>query len=199
MNEEEVKQLVQSEMDRYFSKYYKRSYPGFNIESGGPSQNNGETEYCMTTDTAQGFHFYKKGNCKIGANKSIELYAGGSAGVEDISVVISAEDGHVVIEAVSGDLTLRGNNIVLETNDGDGAIVANGAKNFRANAPQIDIQGTKVNMMASMDVFIAGSQTSTYSQSGPGEDGDGTEVFEGGIFDIILQVLDDKRKKFFSS
>ena len=54
-------------------------------------------------------------------------------------------------------------------------------------------------MMASMDVFVAGSQTSTYSQSGPGEDGDGTEVFEGGIFDAILQVLDDKRKKFFSS
>ena len=56
-----VKKLVADEVQNYF----RMSRPGFEIASGHKTNGHGVAEYCMTTDTAQGIHFYNDGQCKI--------------------------------------------------------------------------------------------------------------------------------------
>ena len=52
-----VKKLVADEVQNYF----RMSRPGFEIASGHKTNGHGVAEYCMTTDTAQGIHFYDDG------------------------------------------------------------------------------------------------------------------------------------------
>ena len=75
MSEEEIKKLVADETAKQLTEYYRRSYPHFEISSGVESEAHGPTEYCMTTDTYQGIHFYKQGNMKVRSNKSVEIYS----------------------------------------------------------------------------------------------------------------------------
>ena len=74
-----VKKLVADEVQNYF----RMSRPGFEIASGHKTNGHGVAEYCMTTDTAQGIHFYEDGQCKMSSKKSIEIYSGDKAGEDD--------------------------------------------------------------------------------------------------------------------
>ena len=64
-----VKKLVADEVQNYF----RMSRPGFEIASGHKTNGHGVAEYCMTTDTAQGIHFYNDGQCKFVSHKSVEI------------------------------------------------------------------------------------------------------------------------------
>ncbi len=81
MTEQEMEQIVRDEARQVFKDYYRRGFPGFEITSGGDTTGHGEAEYCMTTKSAQGLHFYKQGNMKMRAIKSMELYTGDSEDV----------------------------------------------------------------------------------------------------------------------
>ena len=45
MNEEEIKKLVQGELDKFAKNYYRRNYPGFNMTSGHNTEAHGVGEY----------------------------------------------------------------------------------------------------------------------------------------------------------
>ena len=81
LSEDEVKKIVADAAKEVFADYYRRGYPGFEITSGGDTTAHGVAEYCMTTDTIQGLHFYKQGNMKMRSNKSMEFYTGESEDV----------------------------------------------------------------------------------------------------------------------
>ena len=65
LSEEKLKEIVADAAKEVFADYYRRGYPGFEITSGGDTTAHGVAEYCMTTDTIQGLHFYKQGNMKM--------------------------------------------------------------------------------------------------------------------------------------
>lgn len=197
MNEEEIKGLIQGELDKFAENYYRKNFPGFNITSGHNTEAHGVGEYCMSTDTAQSIHFYKQGNCKLVSRKSFEIATGDKATDKDVAVSIRAQDGHIVIEAKNGDLTLRGNNIILETNDAEGSVVAKPCKVFHVRAPEVEFQSTKLTAVATMDMMLAAGDLTMYAESGPPSMVDGTEpITGGGLISTLINAL-NKAQSFF--
>lgn len=195
--EEDIRRIAQEEFDRLSYNYYRRNYPNFNITSGHNTDNHGKSEYVMSTDTGQGIEFFKQGNCKIVGRKSIELSAGDLASDKDVCISIRAQDGHIVIEAKNGDLTLKGNNIILEATDADGTIEAKPGKVFKVKAPEIDLEGTKFVGSATMDMLLAAGELSMYSESGPIKQGDGTQsIISSSVFSTVFTIV-DKARQFF--
>ena len=82
----------------------------------------GKSEFCLTTDKGQGLHFYQQGNCKLGANKSIEIRSGIDSKENEFAIVISANNGDIKIEAVGGDLILEGKNVQVRATAPDGEV-----------------------------------------------------------------------------
>ena len=117
ITEEEVKKIFKDE----FERYYRRSYPTFEVTGGGPTQRHEQSEYCVTTQSAQGIHFYEGGIAKIKANKNFELYSGYDASIGDGEVTgeggnafkIECKHGRILITSKASDIELNGRNIVL--------------------------------------------------------------------------------------
>ena len=103
-----------------------------------------------------------------------------------------------MIEVVSGDLTLKGQNIILETTDPKGGIVMTPAKVFKVQGPEVDIQTTKMFAGATMDMMLFSSEMSLFSQAGPPEMADGTEPIIGAsLFDTIMNLA-KRAERFFN-
>ena len=196
-SEEDIRRIAQEEFDKLSYNYYRRNYPNFNITSGHNSEGHGKSEYVMATDSGQSIEFFKQGNAKIVSRNSLELVSGDKATDKDVCISIRAQDGHIVIEAKNGDLTLRGNNVILESTDPEGGIVSKSAKVFKVKAPEVDIEGTKLTQSATMDMLLAAGELSLYSESGPIKQGDGTQpIVTGNIFTTVFNIV-DKARSFF--
>ena len=161
LSEDEVKKIVADAAKEVFADYYRRGYPGFEITSGGDTTAHGVAEYCMTTDTIQGLHFYKQGNMKMRSNKSMEFYTGESEDVTDGSLAfrIHADGGNIVIEAADGDITLRGRNITLQAGDakdkGQIKLMSTG-QTVVDSGEKLELEGSGVDIRTEMDVSIFG-------------------------------------------
>ena len=71
LTEEEIRKIFKDE----FESYYQRVFPTFVVSGGAPTAKHERSEYCMTTKSAQGVHFYEGGIAKIRANKNLERIA----------------------------------------------------------------------------------------------------------------------------
>ena len=200
MSEEEIKKLVADETAKQLTEYYRRSYPHFEISSGVESEAHGPTEYCMTTDTYQGIHFYKQGNMKIRSNKSVEIYSGQKATDDDASIHIQSENGYIKIES-DDTLILKGKRVQIISegaSDEDGVFIE-GGKRVNVDAGNVTLDGDNTNVIAAEEMHInGGSDLSLYSEAAPIQISSGAEsLFAGGVTSQIMNVL-DKAKKFFS-
>ena len=200
MSEEEIKKLVADETAKQLTEYYRRSYPHFEISSGVESEAHGPTEYCMTTDTYQGIHFYKQGNMKVRSNKSVEIYSGQKATDDDASIHIQSENGYIKIES-DDTLILKGKRVQIISegaSDEDGVFIE-GGKRLNVDAGNITLDGDNTNLIAAEEMHInGGSDLSLYSEAAPIQISSGAEsLFAGGVSSSIMNVL-DKAKKFFS-
>ena len=200
MSEEEIKKLVADETAKQLTEYYRRSYPHFEISSGVESEAHGPTEYCMTTDTYQGIHFYKQGNMKVRSNKSVEIYSGQKATDDDASIHIQSENGYIKIES-DDTLILKGKRVQIISegaSDEDGVFIE-GGKRLNVDAGNITLDGDNTNLIAAEEMHInGGSDLSLYSEAAPIQVSSGAEsLFAGGVTSQIMNVL-DKAKKFFS-
>ena len=200
MSEEEIKKLVADETAKQLTEYYRRSYPHFEISSGVESEAHGPTEYCMTTDTYQGIHFYKQGNMKVRSNKSVEIYSGQKATDDDASIHIQSENGYIKIES-DDTLILKGKRVQIISegaSDEDGVFIE-GGKRLNVDAGNITLDGDNTNLIAAEEMHInGGSDLSLYSEAAPIQISSGAESkFAGGVTSQIMNVL-DKAKKFFS-
>ena len=200
MSEEEIKKLVADETAKQLTEYYRRSYPHFEISSGVESEAHGPTEYCMTTDTYQGIHFYKQGNMKVRSNKSVEIYSGQKATDDDASIHIQSENGYIKIES-DDTLILKGKRvqIISEGSSDEDGVFIEGGKRLNVDAGNITLDGDNTNVIAAEEMHInGGSDLSLYSEAAPIQISSGTEsLFAGGVSSSIMNVL-DKAKKFFS-
>ena len=200
MSEEEIKKLVADETAKQLTEYYRRSYPHFEISSGVESEAHGPTEYCMTTDTYQGIHFYKQGNMKVRSNKSIEIYSGEKATDDTPAIHIQSENGYVKIES-DDTLILKGKRvqIISEGSSDEDGVFIEGGKRLNVDAGNITLDGDNTNVIAAEEMHInGGSDLSLYSEAAPIQISSGAEsLFAGGVTSQIMNVL-DKAKKFFS-
>ena len=167
MTEEELKKAIDERIEEYAKDYFAMRRPGFNIESGCISQDHGITEFCVVTDENQGIEFFKKGNAKMLANKSIEIVAGKKqADGNAFAITLDAKTGNILISAPDGDLILEGANVKIRAKDADGDVFIDSPKTLTCNAPEVSVKGTKVDLTSTSDMHIQGGSIEQHSQSG---------------------------------
>ena len=173
MNEEQIKNLVQEEVKEFF----RESRPGYEILSNAMTKAHGQSEYMMTTDTEQCLHFYKRGHCKLGSNRSMEIISGETAKQANLGVGIRAKHGAVFIDAADGDLVLRGRNIkIMTNNNSEGQIVLNASKIIDFKAPKLNLDASYIDIKATSDLNLIAGQLVGYSHATDMEFGSGDTV-----------------------
>ena len=146
-----VKKLVADEVQNYF----RMSRPGFEIMSGHKVPGHDLGEFCMTTDTAQGIHFYQDGQCKISSKKSIELYSGDKAGEEDFSIVIQTSHGDVKITAKQNDVVIQGNRIMIHASE---LLQLRSDTKVDMSAPTVSVLADNLDLIGISDAHLIGGE-----------------------------------------
>ena len=159
ITEEKVREIFKDE----FERYYRRSYPTFEVTGGGPTDRHEQSEYCVTTQSAQGMHFYEGGIAKMKANKNFELYSGYDASIGNGEVLgeggnafkIECKNGRILILAKASDIELNGRNIMIKASKN---IVVDAENNIRINAGvNMDIKAVgDMNIVADKELFVGG-------------------------------------------
>ena len=159
ITEAEVKKIFKDE----FERYYRRSYPTFEVTGGGPTDRHEQSEYCVTTQSAQGIHFYEGGIAKIKANKNFELYSGYDASIGNGEVTgeggnafkIECKHGRIVITAKSSDIELNGRNIVLNAKKNI-YLEAEINTRIRTGVDTKILTGNNMDILADKELFVGG-------------------------------------------
>ena len=195
MTEEEVQKLVKEKFDEYAAEYFSMRRPGFNIESGTRTEGHGHTEFAVTTDSIQGIHFYDTGNCKLAANKSVEIYGGKTAVEKDEAVVIQAKNGNVHIKAPNGNLILEGTNVIIKSTDADGDLNLNSMKTVSVKCPEFIVDATKNTITSTSNTLLASGTLELYCETGAVTTGSGQDpILSGSFFDKIINIVDKAQK-----
>ena len=194
------KEEIDKKIDERFERFYRRAYPGFTISSGTDTLAHGRSELCLTTETSQGIHFYELGNCKLGSRNSIELRTGDKATGKDVAVTISAENGHIVIEAPNGNLVMRGNNVLIEATEADGQMTFKSKRNLKIDSPNVLVESNYLTMAATSQALLyGGSDCSIYCEGNPVETASGQDpIIASGVINKVLTMLKNARALFIS-
>ena len=192
ISKEEVQQYVDSAVDSKVREYFRMSRPGFVMQSNVDTEAHGLAEFQLTTDLQQGVHWYRQGNCKVSSNKSFELYSGHDAKKKDIGIMIESRNGDVYIKAENGNLILEGNDVIINTNDGEGQISLTANKTIFQSSPTIKIEGDTTSLIGILDLQCIGGHTSIYSHMSDVEISDGTELEIGP--GTVLGFIDKVKK-----
>ena len=181
VTKEDIEKMVDKIIDEKLENYFRMSRPGFNIESGTKVPGHGIGEFCLTTDTIQGLHFYEHGHAKIYTNKSIEIYAGEEAGEKDMGVVIESENGNVKITAKMDNLILQGNNVKIQATE---AIQLRARNIVDIVAPTVQSLSDNLMMVGVLDSKFLGGDVELYART--------TVEIESGVDDLLNLSLMDR-------
>ena len=202
VSSKQIEDLVNKIVEEKLENYFRMSRPGFEIVSGHKVPGHGIGEFCMTTDTSQGVHFYEGGRGKMGANQSIEIY-GGDGGVED-GKVNKKEDYGVVVEAIKGsvlitaehDLVLKANNIKILAAE---TLQLNGGKIIQGDAPSIAFVANNADFIGILETHIIGGSTDIYGETSVEISEGVDDLLSTSVVDRLTKLSDDiKRIAIFS-
>ena len=202
VSSKQIEDLVNKIVEEKLENYFRMSRPGFEIVSGHKVPGHGIGEFCMTTDTSQGVHFYEGGRGKMGANQSIEIY-GGDGGVED-GKVNKKEDYGVVVEAIKGsvlitaehDLVLKANNIKILAAE---TLQLNGGRLIQGDAPTIAFVANNADFIGILETHIIGGSTDIYGETSVEISEGVDDLLSTSVVDRLTKLSDDiKRIAIFS-
>ena len=176
LSSEKIQELVEKIIEDKLENYFRMSRPGFEIISGHKVPGHDIGEFCMTTDTAQGIHFYEDGQCKIGSKKSIEIYSGDKAGEDDFAIVIQTSHGDIKITAKQNDVLIQGNRIMIHASE---LLQLRSAGKIDIAAPSIDLFGDDLNVIAIDTLRLLGGSTELFADNS-------LEISEG--VDLLLNT-----------
>ena len=162
LSSEKIQELVEKIIEDKLENYFRMSRPGFEIVSGHKVPGHDIGEFCMTTDTAQGIHFYEDGQCKIGSKKSIEIYSGDKAGEEDFSITIQTSHGDIKVSAKQNDVVIQGNRIMIHASE---LLQLRSAGKIDIAAPSIDLFGDDLNVIAIDTLRLLGGSTELFADN----------------------------------
>ena len=167
LTEEEFKKLKKEILEDLEENYFAMKRPGFNIESNCMTQAHGIAEFIIATDENQGIQFHKKGSAQMLANESMEIVAGGRLKDNNaFAITLDARSGNIMISAPDGELILKGGKVQIIATDDDGDVTIRSGKTANIEAPEVKLDGTKVDMTAKSDLHIQGGICEIYSQTG---------------------------------
>tara|TARA_B100001093_G_scaffold447661_1_gene452726 strand:- start:1939 stop:2541 length:603 start_codon:yes stop_codon:yes gene_type:complete len=188
---EQISKKIDEIVDKKLQDYFRMSRPGFNIESGMTVPGHGVGEFCMTTDTIQGLHFYKHGHSKFYANKSIEIYAGEEAGEKDMGIVIESENGNIKITAKMDNLILQGNNVKIQAND---TIQLKAKRIVDMVAPTIYSYADNLVCIGTLNAKFLGGTTELYAQTEIEMSSGVDSLINLSLIDKIINLIDEIEK-----
>jgi len=189
ITEAEVKKIFKDE----FERYYRRSYPTFEVTGGGPTDRHEQSEYCVTTQSAQGIHFYEGGIAKIKANKNFELYSGYDASIGDGEVTgeggnafkIECKHGRILITSKASDIELNGRNIMIKAQKNIYLEAEINTRIRSGNDTKI-LTGNDMDIVADKELFIgAGGAVGIHCE------GDFIETTSGVDLDVAPDFFDE--------
>jgi hypothetical protein len=173
-------------------EFYEKK-PGFVVKSGTPDLMGKTTDYAVFTDHGQGFQYTTDGEKRDSCNKTSYELCGidGTDGVP--AKVIRAMRGDIIIEAVDGDIVLRGKNIRVVALDGSGEVTINSGKHFSVNAPVQSLKGSNSNTVMSNSVST-GAQAVDTTGNMQNSQNSGVEESQSSVLSRLLGIV----KKFKS-
>lgn len=142
----------------------------YRVESGMNSRY-GVVSHRVLTNLGSGHGWYQNGTSEdhqmVATGRSVEALGENLKKVKtdvqdplNCAKIIRAKHGDIVIDALDGDIILKGDNIIIEANgtrdnnDGDVLIQAN--KQMTLTAPDLRIEGTQLKLLASKDFSLVG-------------------------------------------
>ena len=147
-----------------------------------------------------GFLFEKSGNHLFSTDRtSTEVVGIKIAPNSDIPAkMIRAVNGDIVLDALQGDIVLRGMNIRIEGVDGlGGEVTINSSKIVQIGAPIVRSQSEQFTATGTVSASIAGGSAETFGEFS-NESSIGTDFLQSSFFGKIFSAI-KRFKKFFES
>ena len=171
-------------------EYYEKK-PGFVVKSGVPDLYGNTIDYAVLTDNAQGFEYTTDGQYRQVCRKTSYEACGLDGNDGEPAKIIRAKRGNIIIEAMDGDIILRGRNIRIVALDGTGEVTVVSGKHFAVNAPVQSFKGSNSNTVMS-NTASTGAQATDTTGNMQNSQTSGAEDSEGSILTRLLNIA----KKF---
>ena len=143
---------------------YTDKKPGFVVKSGERDFAGQVIDYSVTTDTNQGFQYTVNGT-KFDACDGTSYETCGFKGQDKIPAkVLRGVKGDIIIEALDGDIILKGRNIRIVSTGADGEVTINSLKNTTIKSPITNLDGTNVNVSAKQALGLGGGSTEIFGK-----------------------------------
>lgn len=178
-----------------YPKQYVDKRPGFSIKSGTTDHSGKKIDYSMLTDNAQGFEYTQDGYKYDVTNKSSVEVVGQFAKKDEIAKGIFAVGGDIVIDAMDGDVIIKGMNIRIQAVDGSGEVTIFANKQIQQNASVVNTKGAKVNILATNSAQIAGQTVDTRGNI-QNASTSGSEDTQGDVLTQIMSAIKNFKNWF---
>ena len=141
-------------------EYYEKK-PGYTIKSGTSDGAGRTMDYSMMTDTNQGFEYTKDGMKFDLCNKTSYELCGEDVQDGEPAKIIRAFNGNIIIEALDGDVIIKGKNIRFVASDAKGEITMNANAQIAQTSPKVAIKATNIDGVATSTHAVAGNFVDT--------------------------------------
>jgi ribulose bisphosphate carboxylase small subunit len=171
-------------------EYYEKK-PGFIVKSGTEDFQGKTIDYAVFTDYGQGFEFTTDGQHRQQCKKTSYELCGVDGTDGEPAKVIRAKKGDIIIEAMDGDIILRGKNVRIVALDGAGEVTVVSGKHFSVNAPVQSLKGSNSNTVMSNSASTGAQATDTTGNMQLSQNS-GVEEAQSSILSRLLGIV----KKF---
>ena len=161
--------------------------------------NNG-IDFSLITDSNSGIKFLSDGRCLFTTNTTSQETVGWKLPPNCCvpAKIIQAQNGDIVLDALQGDIVLKGMNIRIEAVDGlGGEVTINSSKIVQIGAPIVNTQSDKCTITGTISASVVGGSTETHGVIA-NDHSTGTDILQASFFGKILSAI-KRFKDFFNS